>query len=78
MQHVAIISFNKTFTTLGQQIWPVIEALWRTVGWSNRSFPSLASITLKNFPVILFYFPKYPGFITIQAVVQMYHFPALN
>jgi len=32
MQQVAIISFNKTVTTLGQQFWPVVDALWPTVG----------------------------------------------
>jgi len=47
-----VIWFNKTVTTLGQQFWRVIDAPWPTVGWSNRSFSSLASTTLKNFPVI--------------------------
>ena len=52
MKQVAVISFKKTVTTLEQQFWPGVDAPWPTVGWSNRSFPSLASTTLKNFLVI--------------------------
>ena len=32
MKQAAIISFNKTVTTLGEQFWPGVEALWPTVG----------------------------------------------
>jgi hypothetical protein len=54
MKQVAVISLYKTVTTLGQQFWPVIDALWPTVGWSKRTFPSLASTRFKNLLVISF------------------------
>jgi len=49
MKQVPVISFNKTVTTIEQLFWPIIDAPWSTVGWSNRSFPPFASTTLKIF-----------------------------
>ena len=36
MQHVSIMTFNKRVTTLGQQFWPGVDALWPTVGCNDK------------------------------------------